>query len=266
MADPWLAPKLKVITDLMAAEGTLFKRILDLLGKWATKIRTAVFGAGGMPDVHAVPSLNPWFAAQVDDELIVEIEGIFDQSAENVNDNWEPDANARVRDYLTASRNRLVRVPDSVYAQINRATLKATTEGWSIDDLAARVEDILGESGQDAWAGRARTIARTEAIGAYNAGRFAGFQSLAGQLGGSWEKVWLATHDHRTRFTHARRTGADEQRVPLNAPFDVGGALLMYPGDPAGPPQEVINCRCSILLAREGEPVDLSNRHFRGLT
>jgi uncharacterized protein with gpF-like domain len=106
-------------------------------------------------------------------------------------------------------------------------------------------------------------IARTEAIGAYNAGTFAGFVSYASQLGGSWEKVWLATHDHRTRRTHARETGADGQRVGLLDPFKVGDGLLMFPGDPTGPPEEVIQCRCSILLAQEGEIIDLSDRHFR---
>jgi hypothetical protein len=32
--------------------------------------------------------------------------------------------------------------------------------------------------------------------------------------------------------------------IPVDEPFIVGGAELMYPGDPAGPPEETINCRC----------------------
>jgi len=72
--------------------------------------------------------------------------------------------------------------------------------------------------------------------------------------------VHNSTEDHRTRPTH--RT-ADGQRVPLAAPFQVGGFELMFPGDPAGPPQEVIQCRCSALLVEVGETIDLSNRQFR---
>jgi len=32
--------------------------------------------------------------------------------------------------------------------------------------------------------------------------------------------------------------------VGMNEPFLVGGASLMYPGDPNGPASEIINCRC----------------------
>jgi hypothetical protein len=32
----------------------------------------------------------------------------------------------------------------------------------------------------------------------------------------------------------------------MDEPFTVGGASLMYPGDPAGPAEEVINCRCCV--------------------
>lgn len=266
MADPWLPERLRVFTDLVKAEGGLFQAIKKLLKAWAAKIKNAVFGSA-VPDPFGVTSSNTWFADQVDDLIEVEIRGIFDYASDmGPEDDWEPDALARVREFVQQFRNRLVRVPDSVFASVQRATLKATTEGWSIDDLEERIQEILGETGSEDWDGRARAIARTEAIAAYNGGRFNGFVSQAAQLGGAWDKIWLATHDHRTRFTHARKTGADEQRVPLLSPFAVGESLLMYPGDPTGPPGEVINCRCSILLARAGEKVDLSNRHFRGLS
>jgi uncharacterized protein with gpF-like domain len=262
--DDWMPARIKAFTDLIKAEGGLFKKLIDLLGKWATKVRAAVFGTS-IPDVHAVPQFNAWWADQVDDELEIEINGIFELGAEALGDEWEPNAMARVHEYVAQAHNRLVRVPDTTYASVQRLTMKATSQGWSMDELADEIDQVLAEAGAERWRNRAMTIARTEAIGAYNAGRYASFQSLAGQLGGRWEKVWLATHDHRTRFTHAKKTGADGQRVPLSSPFQVGESLLMYPGDPGGAPQEVINCRCSILLAREGEAVDLSNRHYRGL-
>jgi hypothetical protein len=56
-------------------------------------------------------------------------------------------------------------------------------------------------------------------------------------------KEWQATPDQRTRETHRI---ADGQRVPLTAPFQVGGASLMFPGDPTGPVGELANCRCSL--------------------
>jgi uncharacterized protein with gpF-like domain len=262
-ADDWLPARLRTFTNLMTAESRIFKAVMDLLDRWAVRLRSAVFGTGAEHlDAHGVASTLPWFSTAVDDVVDIEIRETFLDAAD-FEDDSAPDANHRVTSYLEQAKNRLVGVPDRVYSDVRGATMKATTEGWSIDRLEERVHGILAEAGAETWRNRARVIARTEAIGAFNGGRYAGFVSYANQVGGDWEKIWLATHDHRTRLTHARETGADGQRVPLLAPFSVGGAAMMYPGDPTGPPQEVIQCRCSILLAREGEQVDLSNRHFR---
>ena len=70
-------------------------------------------------------------------------------------------------------------------------------------------------------------------------------------------KVWLATDDSRTRETHDL---ADGQRTLMSEPFRVGGAALMFPGDPRGPAQEVINCRCSLLPLILGETIDWTDR------
>lgn len=72
--------------------------------------------------------------------------------------------------------------------------------------------------------------------------------------------VHNSTEDNRTRPTHQ---AADLQRVPLGTPFQVGGFELRFPGDPMGPPQEVIQCRCTSLLVEVGESIDLSNRQFK---
>jgi len=62
-------------------------------------------------------------------------------------------------------------------------------------------------------------------------------------------KQWVATIDARTRRTHRM---ADGQIKKIDQPFIVGGHELMFPGDPAGPPEEVINCRCqSIMITKE---------------
>ena len=55
-------------------------------------------------------------------------------------------------------------------------------------------------------------------------------------------KVWVATKDKRTRDTHA---ALDGESMGIDQPFSNG---LQYPGDPNGPPEEVINCRCAMLM------------------
>jgi hypothetical protein len=57
-------------------------------------------------------------------------------------------------------------------------------------------------------------------------------------------KTWSAILDKVTRPTHVE---ADDQTVPKDDPFIVGGAQLMFPGDTSlgAPLDEIINCRCN---------------------
>jgi hypothetical protein len=89
--------------------------------------------------------------------------------------------------------------------------------------------------------GRAERLVRTEAT---NAANFATTESAktifpAEQL----MKEWIASFDDRTRTTHAE---VDGNEVSANDTFMVGGAQMMFPGDPSAPASEVINCRCSV--------------------
>lgn len=67
--------------------------------------------------------------------------------------------------------------------------------------------------------------------------------------------VHNSTPDARTRETHR---DADGQRVRVGEPFTVGDAKLDYPGDPVGPPGEVINCRCSMAFDFDDAPLAAS--------
>lgn len=92
----------------------------------------------------------------------------------------------------------------------------------------------------------ARMQARTDLNGLANGANFAAVQVLGDD--GPQYKRWLATEDERTRETHVE---ADGQIVALNQPFQVGDDSLMYPGDPSGTDEEVINCRCTLLFVDE---------------
>ena len=61
------------------------------------------------------------------------------------------------------------------------------------------------------------------------------------------KKEWLATMDDRTRESHADLNGEVRE---LDKDFSNG---LAYPGEPSGDPEEIINCRCTILPVFEQE-------------
>ncbi len=65
-------------------------------------------------------------------------------------------------------------------------------------------------------------------------------------------KTWVTVGDELVRPAHV---GADDQEVEQNRPFEVGGELLMYPGDDSlgASPGNIINCRCSAIYRVEGE-------------
>ena len=121
---------------------------------------------------------------------------------------------------------------------------RASLEGLSIPHTASAIVSEV-----DAMAGyRATALARTDLIGLANgASQTAATDAFAGRE--DVTKVWLATDDERTRDTHVDANG---QEVPLNEYFSVGADSLMYPGDPDGSDEEVINCRCTVIYSGGG--------------
>jgi len=93
----------------------------------------------------------------------------------------------------------------------------------------------------------AERILRTELNRTFNLAHYA--QQQVGQEQIDLRKRWIATADSRTRASHLRvhmETLANP--IPTDQPFIVGGAKMMYPGDPAGPPEESIQCRCTMAV------------------
>lgn len=85
-------------------------------------------------------------------------------------------------------------------------------------------------------------IARTQTTRVENLARIDVYKEVASQ-GYEIVKEWVAVVDSRTRDAHKK---ADGQRVPIDEPFIVNGEKLMYPGDPNGSAENIINCRCTM--------------------
>lgn len=261
MSDPWLPERLRAEAGLARHENSLIERVFQAIKSWLARLRSSVQPTATVLDPAGVFAASPALQADLDDAFEIEVREIIDAAHNDVTDDGRsPESEQFTLDYLRTARNRIVGAPERTYNEIRQLVSRAAVEGWSIEELADEVQQVIGDAALPMWHNRATVIARTEAISAYNAGTYAGFLSLAAQLGGQWEKGWLATHDERTRETHR---GADLQRVPLRSPFRVGAADLMFPGDPRGPAHEVIQCRCTLILLRPGETINAANREYR---
>lgn len=259
--DPWLPQRLDARLEIAATERDIRNAFWAELSGWLVETARAVLRGGQRPNPDAVWARVPAWREAV--ELILNGEilkalGVAYERLFGSGYKWQ--ARTFVTNYLAEVRNRLVRVPEEVYALVAHEVATGVNLGEGIPELRARIDTVLSTTGSERWPNRATVIARTEAIGAMNGGRADSFTAYAEETGEELERVWLATDDNRTRHTHNE---ADGQRQPLGRPFIVGGFELRFPGDPLGPPQEIIQCRCTMLLVEPGEELDLSNRQSR---
>ncbi|MCU1494856.1 MAG: hypothetical protein JWO62_2620 [Acidimicrobiaceae bacterium] len=142
-------------------------------------------------------------------------------------------------------------VTETTFTAIENELAEGLESGENINALASRVEAVFDQAGRS----RAQTIARTEAHGALNSAANAYATHLP--VGIVARKVWLAHHDTRTRPTHRVAGASYSAGIPLTEPYLVGDFPMQYPGDPAAPPDEVVNCRCgeAFLPAERSQPV-----------
>jgi uncharacterized protein with gpF-like domain len=136
---------------------------------------------------------------------------------------------------LEAVRRRITDISDTTRSQIIRGIERGFAEGLGVAQTASFVRDLV--PGLSRY--RSELIARTETHGAANYG----VDQAAKETGLQLRKEWVSAEDERTRESHVEANG---QIVGMEEPFIIGGAALMFPGDPSGPPEETINCRCAV--------------------
>lgn len=138
---------------------------------------------------------------------------------------------ALMREYLTLTRRD---------KRFDKTVLKAIREGKPVDP--AKVSQITGRLADSYLKLRGETIARTETLASVNAGRREAFmQGLAKTeyTEADVEREWDSTGDGKVRASHRAIDGQKLQG--LTARYSNG---LLYPGDPSGRAEEIINCRC----------------------
>jgi uncharacterized protein with gpF-like domain len=149
---------------------------------------------------------------------------------------------------LAQTENFLVRMPDETYNLVFAAITDVINGGGNVEAVADRVDDVLTWTGSENWPNRARVIAITETTRAMNAGVLGAGTEQARVTGRILRKEWRTEEDDRVRASHRAVNGEVRD---FYMPFYVGGWPMMYPGDPAGPPEEVIGCRCDLLITNE---------------
>jgi uncharacterized protein with gpF-like domain len=143
--------------------------------------------------------------------------------------------NPRMQEYVGQTLGLIDDITDTTIKQVEKVISTGIAEGDSIPTIANSIDEYF----DGAIKNRATTIARTEVIGASNAGSLEGYIE-SGVVEG---KEWLTAIDGREREWHA---AADGQIVGLTESFTVKGESLNAPGDPSASASNIVNCRCAI--------------------
>lgn len=258
MDDPGLPQRLRAQDFIREGERRVARTWFRSLTRFLDLVRPAAAPDDGPIDPGRVSDHVQFWTDQVDAEVIPVVSGILTEAWRRVTAQGDPPSDPWTSGYLNEAGNRMRNTPDEVYALIVAEVERGIQEGRALERVREDIQVILTASGTDRWPNRAITVARTETIGAVNAGVFRAAELEAEAEGDPAPfKQWIATDDKRTRPTHNE---ADKQRTLLREPFIVGGAKLLFPGDPRGPANEVINCRCTLLPFVLGDEIDWTDR------
>ena len=303
-ADPWLGKRLAHSTAVRRAEGQVYRAAWRAFRDWATRCESAVVSGAvtaaadeQQPDPAQVLALAWFWSELLDTDIVTALAWVMDDQYRAVlGDRYaevlgsQPripatpgthppagrsdapvdadghaiyvwDRDPYVHEHLATVRNQLANVPQETFDRITRDISEGVRAGETIPELAARVHTDLTADNCEAWRGRAVTVARTETIRAYNSGTDGAYSQLEAEDGTTFERRWLATIDTRTRETHRE---ADGQVAAAGGTFTVGGWPARYPGDPNLPPEESINCRCTVLYEKDAGETDQTNRQYLG--
>lgn len=136
--------------------------------------------------------------------------------------------------------------------QIQSVMLRGILQGESIPQLSKRLATTVSTKDKNASIRNARTMT----TGVQNAGRVDSYKR-AQNMGIKTRKQWMATLDGRTRHSHRMLDGEIQD---VDKEFS---NKCKFPGDPNGRPEEVYNCRCTLIAALKGHERDLSDTSLR---
>lgn len=121
--------------------------------------------------------------------------------------------------------------------KVNAEIMQGIIQGESIPKMAKRLQNVTEMD-------KASSIrnARTTVTSAENKGRQDSYIEAEAD-GIVLHKIWMCTHDARTREEHVELDGQERE---IDEPFENSLGRIMYPGDPDAEPANVYNCRCTM--------------------
>lgn len=229
-------------------ENRLFRVVRAGLDRFINAARNKVMAPfrswGGMPDPSGVYQAQDVWTTELA-TIISNFNDVADQAWSQASDVPSVSRHAFVVAQLAQTQNFLVRIPDEVYNLVFAEINDGVNAGENTARIAERVDSVLATTGSERWANRARVIAITETTRAYGAGTVAAGLEQSRVTGRLLQKSWRTEHDDRVRPSHV---AVDGVTLPLYQPFNVGGFPMLFPGDPLGPADEVVGCRCDMVI------------------
>lgn len=144
----------------------------------------------------------------------------------------------RMRQWAKEEAAKKVKIIDKNSSErVAKIISDAIEEGTSHFNIAKIIQE---KEELSLW--EALRIARTETHTCANESTRAAAQST--EI--TWKKYWVSSGDDRTRETHIQAAidYSSDNAIPMDDYYEVGESSLLFPGDPDGDAEEIINCRC----------------------
>lgn len=238
--------------DFLDAERKIGKAMIEFFADQGKRVASALETQGvlagpgaSVRNIRAVELLTIFDMDGENDAILAIMRPILESIVEQAGNGALASVGSAAQFKVTDPRvQAFLRQKDLILAGINQTTaekiqsilIDASAEGASVAETGRRIRDQFDEFSKS----RADTIARTEAVSANNGAALEGYR----QSGVVEKKEWLSSKDDAVRDSHAE---VDGEVVALDALFSNG---LPTPGVD-GPPEEVINCRCTVLPVLE---------------
>ncbi len=172
---------------------------------------------------------------QINQDVDPILVGVMEEFGTDVSSDFDP-RSPESQKYRDRQITRLKKINDTTKERIANVLAAAVALNYSLDEI----EEDLNPIFDDAIDNRAKRIATTEVVAAAGAAI-----KLAAKKGQT--KTWVTMGDDRVRDTHQEVEG---ETRGIDEPFSIGGGM-QFPGDPKGPGEETVGCRCTLLISGE---------------